>query len=103
MRSDPYMLDELVRRLCARLHPQRVVLFGSQARGDATDASDLDLLVVVPNPPGRQEAWRLARQLAPDLPLQLVFLSPEEWEETRDVVGGIAYPAHHEGQVLYAA
>ena len=36
-------------------------------------------------------------------PLQLVFMSPEEFEETKDVVGGVAYPASHGGTSLYEA
>ena len=97
------VVEQVTARLVARLQPERVILFGSHARGDAHPGSDIDLLAVVPNPPPRAEAWRLAREIAPELPLQLVLMSPEEWEETRDVVGGIAYPAHHEGRVLHAA
>jgi hypothetical protein len=35
--------------------------------------------------------------------VQLIFMSPEEFEETKDVVGGIAYPAAHWGKSLYEA
>ncbi|RKY69990.1 MAG: nucleotidyltransferase domain-containing protein, partial [Candidatus Latescibacterota bacterium] len=35
------------------------------------------------------------------IPLQIFFMSSEEFEETKDVVGGLAYPAHHWGMVLY--
>lgn len=97
------LVEPVVMRLVAELHPERVVLFGSHARGDIHEASDIDLLLVVPDLPAHVNAWRLAREIAPELPLQLVLVSSEEWEETRDVVGGIAYPAHHEGRVLYAA
>lgn len=41
--------EELLRRLVARYEPVQVWLFGSRARGDATEASDWDLLVVVPD------------------------------------------------------
>lgn len=42
-------LDEVVRRLVATYHPERIYLFGSHARGDAGGDSDYDLLVVVPD------------------------------------------------------
>lgn len=100
---DGTMLDTAVGRIVELTQPKMVVLFGSRARGDAGDHSDIDLLVVAENPPGRKEAFAIAEKAAPDLPLQLIFLSPTEWEETRDVVGGVAYPAHREGRVLYAA
>jgi predicted nucleotidyltransferase len=45
---DP-MLAEIVARLVSALHPERVYLFGSQAKGDAGPESDYGLLVVVPD------------------------------------------------------
>ncbi len=39
-------LAEVVRRIVEVCDPDRIVLFGSTARGEATDHSDLDLLVV---------------------------------------------------------
>src|SRR5689334_10669866 len=42
---DRPLLDEIVRRLVARMRPNRIVLFGSQARGDAGPDSDIDLFV----------------------------------------------------------
>jgi len=44
--SDP-VLDEIVRRVVDALHPERVYLFGSRARGEAGPDSDYDLMVVV--------------------------------------------------------
>jgi predicted nucleotidyltransferase len=43
------MLQEVVRRLVATYHPERIYLFGSHARGEADGDSDYDLLVVVPD------------------------------------------------------
>jgi uncharacterized protein len=45
---DPVM-REMVRRLVAAYHPERVYLFGSTARADASASSDLDVLVVEPD------------------------------------------------------
>ena len=42
-------LQEIVRRLIATYRPERIYLFGSQARGEAAANSDYDLLVVVPD------------------------------------------------------
>ena len=38
----------MVRRIVERFHPDRVILFGSHARGTAGPDSDVDLLVVMP-------------------------------------------------------
>lgn len=43
------ILKEIVRRTVAAVHPLRILLFGSAARGDAGLNSDLDLLVVMPD------------------------------------------------------
>lgn len=93
----------LIRHLVERFHPRRVILFGSYAYGEPHEESDLDLLVVMLHPPQRQEAWKVAAELRrqSSVPLQIVFMSAEEFEETKEVVGGLAYPAHQWGKVLH--
>src|SRR5438874_2153874 len=49
MYPDPQAIDELVRRIVEAVHPQRVVLFGSAARGEMGPHSDLDVLVIMPD------------------------------------------------------
>jgi uncharacterized protein len=96
-------METLVGRIVERFAPHRIILFGSYASGTPGPDSDLDLLVVAPHPP----AWREGHEVRADLqrnfsvPLQIVFMDAEEFEETRDVVGGLAYPAWHKGRVLY--
>ncbi len=45
----PEVIDELVRRIVEAVHPLRIVLFGSAARGEMGRHSDLDVLVVMPD------------------------------------------------------
>ncbi|MBI2088493.1 MAG: nucleotidyltransferase domain-containing protein [Deltaproteobacteria bacterium] len=45
----PEVIDELVRRIVEAVHPLRIILFGSAARGEMGRHSDLDLLVVMPD------------------------------------------------------
>src|SRR5713101_2437398 len=49
MNPDPAIVEELVRRMVEAVHPLRIVLFGSAARGEMGPNSDLDTLVVMPN------------------------------------------------------
>lgn len=86
----------LVRQIADCFHLRKVILFGSCAYGEPHKESDLDLLVIVPDPPQRQEAWKIASEFGRGYPmlLQTVFMSPEEFEETKEVVGGLAYPVH---------
>ena len=95
-------------RLVAQFRPQRVILFGSQARGTADARSDVDLLVICPVPPGADS--RYALMVAMDRALRglevatdLVVLTPQEFERDRQIPGTVARPAWREGKVLYEA
>lgn len=101
--------DETLRRIVSEIvrlaHPDRVILFGSGATGSMTADSDLDLLVVEPEvSDAHRESVRGRTALAGiPWPIDVFVMSQERFEETRDVVGGIACPAHKYGKVLYEA
>jgi predicted nucleotidyltransferase len=80
-----------------------VILFGSHAERRATADSDLDLLVVTERPLDREERLARTQGLFRDVPLtvQVITISRQEFEETQDVIGGIAYPAAKYGRVIY--
>ena len=97
------ILDEAVRRLVEAIHPQRIILFGSRARGTDDAGSDVDLLVICPI-----RGDRLEMELAMERSLRgmrlardLVLMSPEEFERERHIPGTIARPATQDGKVLY--
>ncbi|MDR3673799.1 MAG: nucleotidyltransferase domain-containing protein [Holophaga sp.] len=60
MKVSAEILDELVKRLVAGVHPTRIILFGSASRGEMHEHSDLDVLVVVPDGMSQKEGWNLA-------------------------------------------
>ncbi len=97
-------IDAMVRRIVRRFHPERIILFGSHARGTATEDSDVDLLVVMPVENGERE-----KQLEISMALHsirvakdIVVTTPDDFEWRKEVIGTIEYPAVHEGKVLYA-
>ncbi len=96
-------LGEMVRRIVGEFHPQKIILFGSRARGDAAPDSDADLLVVMHvRGSRRRQAARMDAALAGiGLPKDIIIVTPSEFERLRHVVGGIVYPAVREGRVLY--
>lgn len=95
-------IQEMVRRVVARFDPEKIILFGSQARGDASADSDVDLLVVMPTESKRQAAVAIRMSLDDiGIPKDVVVVPPDEFEQDRDVVGTVVYPAIREGRVLY--
>jgi predicted nucleotidyltransferase len=96
-------LTEIRKRIVDALAPEQVILFGSYTEKRATADSDLDLLVITEQPLSRKERLERTQGLFRDMPLpvQVITISQLEFEETRDVIGGIAYPAAKYGRVIY--
>jgi HEPN domain-containing protein/predicted nucleotidyltransferase len=96
-------INRMVKRIASRFHPEKIILFGSQARGDAGPDSDVDLLVIMPaNDCGPDQACEI-REALDDIvvPKDIIVTSPEAFAWRKDVVGTIEWPAAHEGKVLY--
>jgi predicted nucleotidyltransferase len=99
------ILKEATERLVSRFHPQRIILFGSQARRQADERSDVDLLVICPVKGNRRELMVAMDRALRGLPIarDIVILTPEEYERDKGIPGTIARPASREGRVLYEA
>lgn len=102
---DPAALETLIRRIVEVARPDRIVLFGSAARGEMGPDSDLDVLVVKS---GVEHRRRLAQDIYMNLSgvgvgVDLIVLTPEDLEAQKDSVGSIVGPALDEGRVIYAA
>lgn len=96
-------LNEAARRLVEGFHPERIILFGSQARGTANERSDVDLLVVCSFEGQRR---RLMVEMDPALwglgiAKDIIVLTPQEYERDKRIPGAIARPASREGKVVY--
>ncbi|MCS6302553.1 MAG: nucleotidyltransferase domain-containing protein [Nitrospira sp.] len=96
-------IQEMVRRIAAQFHPDKIILFGSHARGDARPDSDVDLLVVMhPNGSKRARAVEIYGLLAGmGVPKDVIVVTPEEFEAYRDAPGTVIRTARQEGKVLY--
>lgn len=99
------MIKEIVRRVLAVSRPDRIILFGSAATGRMNQDSDVDLLVLEREvSDARKDIVRIREALAGlPFPFDVVVMSRDRFEETRDVIGGIAWPAARYGRVIYEA
>jgi uncharacterized protein len=98
------ILEELVRRLVAVGSPLKIVLFGSQARGEAGPGSDLDVLIVEDSAlPRYQRSARYLRALVGVYPAKdVVVWTPQEIAAWSEVPNAFITTALREGKTLYA-
>lgn len=97
------IINEATRRLTKRFHPERIILFGSYARGTADNKSDVDLLVICPLRKKRRTlTLEMNRSLwGMGLARDIVILTQKEFETEKEIPGTIARYAFKEGKLLY--
>ena len=98
-------ISKMVQRIVKRFHPDRIILFGSHARGKADKDSDVDLLVVMPVDGSRRKKAVEIGVILHDIrvPKDIIVTTPESFRWRKEVIGTIEHPAAREGKVLYAA
>jgi predicted nucleotidyltransferase len=96
-------LRQVKERLAEGFAPERIILFGSQARGTADARSDADILVVC-SFTGKRRHLMLEMDRALDgfdFAFDILILTPEEYERDRHIPGTIGRYAYQEGRIVY--
>ena len=101
----PSILRDIIRRVVEAAQPDKIILFGSAARGEMGPDSDVDLLVIKG---GKFNRWHpttaIYRHLiGADAPVDVVVVTPDEVERYRDTHCLVICPALKEGKVVYGA
>jgi uncharacterized protein len=99
------VLADVIRRVVEAAQPDKIVLFGSAARGEMGPNSDLDLLIVKG---GKYDPRKLATEIyshlaGADAAVDVIVATPEEVERYRNSHCMVICPAMKEGKVVYGA
>ena len=105
MAVDEILLREIVRRVLTVTRPEKIILFGSAVTGQMTKDSDIDLLIVERAPKNRHEESVAISDAIGDVnfPVDVKIIASERFDATKNIIGGIAYPAHKYGRIIYEA
>jgi predicted nucleotidyltransferase len=98
------VLDEIIRRIVEVAQPERIIMFGSAARGEMGPHSDVDLLVIKSNVEhrGRLTGDIYMNLIGAGQAVDVIVVTPEDVERYGDSIGLVYGPALKEGKVVYA-
>lgn len=97
------IVNEIIQRIAEAIEPEKIILFGSHANGDAREDSDIDLLIVYDGPETKREIKLKIRRLFPHphFSMDLVVLSSDEFARQRNIPTTIGRIAAKEGTCCY--
>src|SRR3990172_10817287 len=100
---DESLVRQIVQRIVSVTKPERIILFGSASTGRMTKDSDIDLLILERDlRDARGERLRIRGALQHLCrPFDVIVMPIEDFEDSKGVIGGIAYPANKYGRVVY--
>jgi len=97
------LVADIVQRIVRTAQPQKIILFGSRARGNARPDSDFDLLVIKDSdePGYRRDASLYLALAGLNTPVDVMVYTPEEVREWSTVPQAFITTAVREGKVVY--
>lgn len=101
---DEELLQTITTRIAEAIRPQKIILFGSWARGERDPHSDIDLLIIQESNLPRPQRYAQVRRLfwGIGLPMDILVYTPEEFARYQSVPGSFTHTVAREGRVLYA-
>ena len=105
MSIEPHIIASLVQQIVDKVHPLRIILFGSAAQGTTGPDSDVDMLVLVPDRTRRQDVLDCIYQdvHSAEVPFDVLVATPSIIERHRENLGLIYREILRTGRVVYAA
>jgi len=101
---DEELLQTITTRIADAIQPQKIILFGSWARGERGPHSDIDLLIIQESALPRPQRYAQVRRLfwGMGIPMDILVYTPEEFVRYQSVPGSFTHTVAREGRVLYA-
>jgi len=98
-------IDNITRQIVEKYRPQKIILFGSAAKGKFTPDSDLDFFIIKENVPylGRDRYRELSRMIERDAAVDFVIYKPEEFNERNKAGDPFLKTIISEGKTLYGS
>jgi len=98
-------IDKIVPMIVSLVSPDQIILFGSYARGDNTEKSDIDLLIIKKNLKNGREInnilYRAFFENKIDISIDLISVDYNKYLELNNTIGYIYKTIKEEGKVLY--
>jgi len=98
-------IQSLAEKIAREFHPEKIILFGSHARGEARPDSDVDLLVIMPRngKERHQQAAEIHLKCHPGFPMDVLVRTREEFEERLGMRDWFMRDIAREGKILHAS
>ena len=100
---DSDTLTEIIERIRLRFKPEKIIILCGYGAGEATESSDLDLLIVAKTELPAKERFPSVSRLLADyhVAFDVIMKTPQEYQRSRSVVNHIVYLADKYGKVVY--
>ena len=103
IQSDSPILKSIVSRITETVQPDKIILFGSRARGDARNSSDFDIMVIKKDVPHRRRLAQEIHRLLHGIPagVDIIVETPEHLKKVQNRPGLVYETIFSEGIVIY--
>ena len=105
MKQNLPVMDQIVALITSKISPEKIVLFGSYARGDNKENSDIDILIIVKNLGNeRKITGLLNKELLNNnisIPIDFLAIDYDKYNKLKNKIGYIYKSIDKEGQILY--
>jgi predicted nucleotidyltransferase len=99
------IMEQIVALITSKVSPERIVLFGSYARGESKKNSDIDILIILKNLKNEREiTGSLYKELLNEkisIPIDFLAIDFDKYNKLKDKIGYIYKTIEQEGQILY--